>query len=77
MSKSKVPKTHFEQVPLEIVKKIAQEDPPDDNTNGLDMIIEPPARKCAAIPGLRLPTLNAVERPSRGRQGGCGREFYQ
>ena len=30
MAKSNDPKTHFEQVPLKIVKKIAQEDPPDD-----------------------------------------------
>ena len=33
MPKSKGPKTHFEQVPLEIVKKIAQEDIPDDEAN--------------------------------------------
>ena len=32
MTKSKEPKTHFEQVPLEIVKKIAEEDIPDDET---------------------------------------------
>ena len=45
MPKSKDPKTHFEQVPLEIVKKIAEEDIPDDETNGADVTVDPPARK--------------------------------
>jgi hypothetical protein len=45
MPKSKGPKTHFEQVPLEIVKKIAKEDIPDDETTGLDVDVDPPARK--------------------------------
>ena len=31
-AKPKDPKTHFEQVPLEIVKKIAEEDIPDDES---------------------------------------------
>ena len=49
MPKSKEPKTHFEQVPLEIVKKIAEEEIPDDETNGADVAVEPPARKCSAF----------------------------
>jgi hypothetical protein len=60
MSKSNDRKTHFEQVPLEIIKKIAQVDPPDDDTTGVDVSIEPPAKKCAAITGLRISALNPV-----------------
>ncbi|HVA01276.1 MAG TPA: hypothetical protein VMV34_06425 [Terriglobia bacterium] len=45
MSKSGKPKTHFEQVPLEIVKKIAEEDILDDEANGADVIVEPPEKK--------------------------------
>jgi hypothetical protein len=45
MPKSKGPKTHFEQVPLEIVKKIAKEDIPDDEANEPDMVVDPPSRK--------------------------------
>ena len=45
MPKSKDSKTHFEQVPLEIVKKIAKEDIPDDEANGPDVDVDPPARK--------------------------------
>ncbi|HUY15012.1 MAG TPA: hypothetical protein VMX16_15500 [Terriglobia bacterium] len=44
MSKWKKPKTHFEQVPLEIVKKIAKEDIPDDEANGNDAIVETPEK---------------------------------
>ena len=45
MPKSKDSKTHFEQVPLEIVKKIAKEDIPDDEANGSEVDVDPPARK--------------------------------
>jgi hypothetical protein len=45
MAKPKEPKTHFEQVPLKIVKKIAVIEPPDDETNGVGAIIDPPAKK--------------------------------
>ena len=45
MAKPKDPKTHFEQVPLEIVKKIAEEDIPDDEANGVDVDVDPPAKK--------------------------------
>jgi hypothetical protein len=45
MPKTKTPKTHFEQVPLEIVKKNAEEDNPDDEANGTDVTLEPPAKK--------------------------------
>ena len=45
MPKSKDYKTHFEQVPLEIVKKIAKEDILDDAETGADASVEPPSRK--------------------------------
>jgi hypothetical protein len=44
MPKTKKPKTHFEQVPLEIVKKIAEEEIPDDEANEESVIVEPPAK---------------------------------
>ena len=44
MPKTKKPKTHFAQVPLEIVKKIAEEEIPDDEATGEDVIVEPPAK---------------------------------
>jgi hypothetical protein len=40
MSKSEKPKTHFEQVPLEIVKKIVEEAVPDDETDEADVAVE-------------------------------------
>ena len=45
MPKTKKPKTHFEQVPLEIVKKIVEEEDPDNQSNGADVTIELPAKK--------------------------------
>ncbi len=45
MAKSKEPRTHFEQVPLEIVKKIAEEIIPDDEASEFDGTVEPPAKK--------------------------------
>ena len=45
MYKSKDAKTHFEQIPLEIVKTIADEDIPDDEANEPDLLVDPPARK--------------------------------
>jgi len=45
MAKPKEAKTHFEQVPLKIVKKIAVIEPPDDETNGVGVTIDPPAKK--------------------------------
>jgi hypothetical protein len=36
MIKTKEPKTHFEQVPLQIVKKIAEEDILDSEADGDD-----------------------------------------
>lgn len=44
MAKPEGPKTHFEQVPLEIVKKIAVVETSDDATNGLGLIVKPPAK---------------------------------
>jgi hypothetical protein len=45
MPKSKGPKTHFEQVPVKIVKKIAKEDIPGDEANGPDTDVDPPPRE--------------------------------
>ena len=53
MAKSKEPRTHFEQVPLEIVKKIAKEEIPDDEANGADAGVEPPATQRPAFPHFR------------------------
>jgi len=53
MTKSNDPKTHFEQVSLEIVKKIAEEDIADDETSGAEGAVEPPAKKRSALPRLR------------------------
>ncbi len=50
MHKMKQPKTHFEQVPLEIVKKITEEEIPDDETSGADGTGEPLGKKSAALP---------------------------
>jgi len=44
MSKSEKPKTKFEQVPLEIVKKIAKVDIPDKEANENDRIDEIPKK---------------------------------
>lgn len=41
MPKSKKPKTHFGQVPLEIIKEIAVEVIPDDEIDQEDLMIEP------------------------------------
>jgi hypothetical protein len=60
MPQSNQPKTHFEQVPLEIVKKIAEEEILDDETNGPDARVEPPAKKCSAF---RRPKLAMVNVP--------------
>jgi hypothetical protein len=44
MPKTKKPKTHFEQVPLEIVEKIVEKDVPiDEDENNVN--VEPPAKK--------------------------------
>jgi hypothetical protein len=42
MSNSEKPKTRFEQVPLEIVKKIAKEDIPEDKSDEADTTVELP-----------------------------------
>ena len=44
MPKTKKPKTHFDQVPLEIAKKIAEGEIPDDEVNEKNVIVEPPAK---------------------------------
>jgi hypothetical protein len=59
MAKSREPKTHFEQVPLEIVKKIAEEDIPDDDLGGANVTGETPAKKCSAFPRSRSRTMKA------------------
>jgi len=61
MAKSQEPRTHFEQVPLEIVKKIVEEEIPDEETNGPDPAVNPPARKCSAFTRFRSAALNAQQ----------------
>jgi hypothetical protein len=60
MPKSKDSKTHFEQVSLEIVKKIAEEETPDDETSGAEVTVEPPAKHCSAFPRFRRAPVNAL-----------------
>ena len=44
MAKLKKPKTHFAQVPLKIVKRIAVIETPGDGTNGAGVTVKPPAK---------------------------------
>lgn len=44
MPRIKKPKTHFEQVPLEVVKKIVEEEIPDDEHEE-NVNVEPPAKE--------------------------------
>ena len=60
MSKSKDCKTYFEQIPLAIVKKIANEEIPDDEAKGTGPVVEPPARKCSASPRFRRAPVNVL-----------------
>ena len=60
MTKPKGPKTHFEQVPLEIVKRIAEEEIPDDETSGADVAVEPPAKKGSAFPRFGRAKVNVL-----------------
>ena len=55
MSKSKKPKTHFEQVPVEHVKELAVEIIPDDEDKVDDVVADPPAKKRAAFLTKRRP----------------------
>jgi len=45
MPKSKGPKTHFEQVPLEVVKKIADEKIPDGQAHEPNVPVDPPSEE--------------------------------
>ena len=60
MPKSKDSKTHFEQVPLEIVKKIAEEDIADDAASGADVPAEAPAKKRSAFSRFKPVRVNAL-----------------
>ena len=55
MAKSKEPKTHFEQVSLEIVKRIAAGEISSDEANGDEVAVDAPAKKRAAYPVLGQP----------------------
>jgi hypothetical protein len=52
MPKSKKSKTHFEQVPLEIVKSIVEETIPEANAD--EAIVETPKKKLSRIHGSRV-----------------------
>jgi hypothetical protein len=60
MPKSKDGKTYFEQVPLEIVKKIAEEEIPDGDADETGRRVEPPAKKCSAFRRTRPATMIAL-----------------
>jgi hypothetical protein len=60
MPKSKEPKTHFEQVPLEIVKQIADEEVSSDEANGVGVRAEAPAKKRAAFRAPRSAAVKAL-----------------
>ncbi len=68
MPKSKEFEIHFEQVSLAIVKNIAHVDIPGEEANGADVIVEPPAREVAVIPGYRSPTLHSLQHTSLVRR---------
>jgi hypothetical protein len=53
MTKPNKPKTHFEQVPLEIVKKIAVIEVPADEPDKTGRPGKHPARKVRIVPTLR------------------------
>lgn len=54
MPKSKKSRTHFEQVPLEIVKNIAEEEGLDDEANGDDEVVEAPKKPLSRVPTGRV-----------------------
>jgi hypothetical protein len=60
MTKPKDRETYFEKVPLEIVKKIAQEDLPNDDASGADLPNGPPAKKRSAFPRRKPATVNVL-----------------
>ena len=60
MRKAIDPTTHFEQVPLKIVKKIAKVDRPDEKTDGARPGSKPPGKQRAATRGSRPPTINGA-----------------
>jgi hypothetical protein len=60
MPKSEEPKTHFEQVPLEIVKQIADEEISSDEANGAEVAVEPPPRKRAVFAVLGSAAVKAL-----------------
>ncbi len=60
MPKSNESKTHFEQVSLELVKQIADEEISSDEANRVEVTVQPPARKRAAIPVLGSATVKAL-----------------
>jgi hypothetical protein len=47
MTKPKPPKTHFKQVPLKIVLKVAVTEPPDAESDKAGVTMKPPAKKPA------------------------------
>ncbi|HLY60886.1 MAG TPA: hypothetical protein VKV95_09070 [Terriglobia bacterium] len=63
MPKSKKPKTHFEQVPLEIIKDIPAELIPDEETDQEDPAVEPPKR----IKRHSRARSSRIQRPSANR----------
>jgi hypothetical protein len=73
MPKSDQRRTHFEQVPVEIVKEIADEDLQDSETSEALPHVEPPARKHAEFPPLRHPRRMSCNTPLTDRAAGRGK----
>jgi hypothetical protein len=60
MPKSKEPKTHFEQVPLEIVKQIADQEISSDEENGVRVTVEAPVKEAKSISGSGSATVKVL-----------------
>jgi len=60
MPKPKEPKTHFEQVPLEIVKEIAEKDIEEGEADSTGVPVKPPARKRGALQAFKPHPQNAL-----------------
>lgn len=60
MTKRKDPETYFEKVPLEIVKKIAEEDIADAAESGVDVPAETPVKKRSLFSRLKPVRVNAL-----------------
>ena len=72
MPKVNDPKTYFEQVPLEIVKKIAEVEMPGDKTHGAGVPVRSPGKKVICRRGLEADGMagksRRADRKANGRR---------